>query len=359
MPAEILSNANPGASTIHARIAPSLAAYCLDYNNGRFDAPYRLYEVIRAIDTTRRGALSFALIRDTLTRRDSGLYLYGRRRLLEVLRRGEGLFWHRSHNSRGDLVVWVHGRARVAAVLGVTLRGREVLLPVTALVAGDVDHGRGRQANANAALYATFHAGRVQLRSKNKLVQAAELGALGKLKTLPVNPISRQKLIGAAGVSKYRQRSYERRAGIVTGRNFQVVEVSDHTIDRAKYQDIPVFKFTDHIGAIGPKGAKYGARRLPNTYHAPDSVGPLFSQRTHKLNEAADRLRISVFGDDATSSPNAGQQTVTFNRVFYQEGKAAIRAWEREGKTLYWRSASPTNGVTFWRRLPPRHKGSE
>ena len=299
--------------------------------------------------------MPFPLAREILTRRDGALYLYGRRRLAEVLKRGEGIFWHRACNSRGELIIWLHARARVAATLGIILRGQETLTPLLNLVAGDVDHGRGRQAEANAALYASFHAGRVKPKNKNKLIRAAEL-ASGQVHILPVNPISRGKLTKAAGISRYRQRSYERRAGVVFTRNFQIAEATDHTIGRALHQGVPVFKFTDHAGRFGPKGATYGARRLPNTYHAPHTIGPLFSKRTHKLNETADRLRVSAIdGNGNTLLSAAGHQPETFNRVFYHDGVEAMRAWERDGNSLYWQTGE-AGATTFWRRLAPRKR---
>jgi hypothetical protein len=351
-----------------ARIAPALAAYCLDYEHGRLDAPYQLYEYLRALDQAGRGDVTYELARSTLSGKESPYYRYGRRRLAEVLNRGEGLFWHRAKDDRGALRIWLHKRARVAALLGVRMTGHEVLAPLSVLIpsGGPPRHRkdgrkadtRSKHAEANAALYACFHAGRVKAAKLDPLVKAVALATDDRIPTTPAGPIARGKIRASAGISRYRQRSYEKRAHIRITPNLRLSPAQPvDQLDRPPGKSYgPVYTFIDHKGYHGPAGQTYDARRLSNSYQAPGQYRAYFSQRTRKLNQDADRLRISSSGAGITPDSHAGPQPFKkFDRVFYESQKGAEQAYLRTGKYTLWRGGNQPRGryaVFFSHGLP-------
>ena len=154
--------AQGAAPTVDIRIAPTLAATCLDHNNrhnnAALDGPYRLYKILQALDPNGRGWLSNQTVGELLTRKESPSYIYGRRQLKIILRRGEGLFWNRAKCGSGVRIRLV-ARAKLVTKLGINhLKGREVSFPLKMLLGS----GRGRQAQVNAALYTAVHAGQIR-----------------------------------------------------------------------------------------------------------------------------------------------------------------------------------------------------
>lgn len=338
-----------GVPACTVRIAPALAAHCLDYDHGRLDAPYQLYEILRALDQAGRGDLSYAFARETLCDRESPYYRYGRRRLIEVLKRGADIFWHVAKDDRGTLRIWLHKRARVAALFKIRLAGNEAEMPLSALIPeaekpdrnGRKSNTRSRHAEANAALYAAFHAGREKPATADPMVQAVELATAGKVPTSPAGPIARGKLRKAAGISRFRQRSYERRARIRVMPNLRLSPAQGaDQLDRKPGKSWgPVFPFIDRKGFHGPAGAAYDARRLPNSYHAPNRFRAVFTQRTQKINREADRLRkmwidAGSIAPDSTAGPQPYRK---FDRVFFEDHKTAERAYLKGGRYVCWK----------------------
>ena len=337
-----------------ARIAPALAAACLSYENGRIDSCYQLYEAARAVDVAGRGGLPLARLLEVFTRKESPLYRYGRRRAQDVLARGEGLFWHRA-KSRGEVWVWLHSRARVAARLGVRLSGHDVMIPLrklipsgtTTAVKGRKGDTRSKHANANAVLYAAVHAGRVKQVKADRIVKAAYLALEGAAPTVPAGPITRDNLRKAAGVSKYRQRSYERRARVQLTANLRLSPAARYDdLDQPRRGGSPVYRFIDRKGLHGPAGATWDARRLGNSYRAPDPYRAVFSQRTQKLN-ARSLYILRIDRKDAGCKPAlaAGPEAYkAYERLFYEDAKAADRAHRKDGGYVLWRAHGRRRG---------------
>jgi hypothetical protein len=318
----------------HVRISPTLAAHCLDRQNrtngATLDAPYRLYKILGALDKDGRGWLANSEVEPLLTQKESPYYIYGRRQLKIILRRGEGLFWQRV-KSKGQLRIRLVSRAKLLEALspGSRLRGREVEIPLTYLLGS----GRGRQADANAALYAAVQAGHLR----------PDQSPSGSIKP---RPISRARLQELAGCSTYRQRSYERRMNITVERNIHILgDHSDYELQRARrHFGLPAYKHTDHGGKIDRhrRGAAYIAVRLPNSYHLPDAITIVNSQRQRTINRALDGLCHMGSG---------GSDREAIVHLYHRDAATAVRAVERNQHTpAYWTIAQ--NGRTrLWQNL--------
>jgi hypothetical protein len=221
------------------RVAPTLAAYCLDknhrYRGHALDGPYRLYKILQVLDWEGRGWLANSFVETALTSKESRHYIYGRRQLKNMLMRGEGLFWQRA-KSKGELRIRLVARAKLAShLLNGRLRGREVIFPLQHILG----NGRGRQAAVNAALYTAVHAGQIENQGKS-------------------GPISRARLRDVSGCSNYRQRRYEKRMGIIAASHIHILgRHSEYKLQREQLQ---------HAGHIC-------RRPFPATAHHQSSTG--------------------------------------------------------------------------------------
>ena len=330
---------NPQSSI---RISPTLAAHCLDrrhrYHGAALDGPYRLYKILGALDKDGRGWLANGDVEAALTRKESPFYVYGRRQLKIILRRGEGLFWQRV-KSKGQLRIRLVSRAKLLEALSpeYRLRGREVDIPLTYLLGS----GRGRQADANAALYAAVQAGHLLPDKTSSGVEKPR-------------PISRARLQELAGCSTYRQRSYERRMHITVERNIHILGAhSDYKLKRARQHfGLPAYKHTDYAGKIDRhrRGASYIAVRLPNSYHLPDAIHVVHSQRQRTINRTLDGLCHMGSG---------GSDREAIVRHYYRDAATAVRAGRSDQDTpAYWPIAK--NGRTrLWQNGAEWQAGRE
>jgi hypothetical protein len=311
-------------SALHIRISPTLAAHCLNrdhrYQGAALDGPYRLYKILGALDRDGRGWLASSDVENVLTQKKSPFYIYGRRQLKIILRRGEGLFWQRV-KSKGQVRIRLVSRARLLKRLcpGSRLRGREVEIPLSYLLGSGQGSGRRRQAGANAALYAAVQAG----------ILRPEVTPSGVKKP---RPISRARLQELAGCSLYRQRSYERRLNITVERNIHILGAhSDYELNRARrHFGLPAYKHTDYAGKIDRhrRGASYIAVRLPNSYHLPDAINVVNSRRQRTINRTLDGLCHMGSG---------GSDREAIVRRYYSDIATAVRAGESSEDTpAYW-----------------------
>ena len=283
---------SPRAASV--RIAPDLvlyAAQCGDF------APARLYLVAAALDPAGRRLLDLDPLAALLTDKRSAWYLYGRRRLATVLRAGEGVYWQREKGPAGRLRLRLRSRARLVAHYGITLTGHEVIMPAALLLAEAKDHGRAREAGALAAVYAAAHAGR----------RAA-------------GPISRAKIAAAMGLSRWRQRRYERRRGIASRKQIAIDGgFSDHRLASLRHERIAAWRHVDRRGLFGRRGAVYVGRQLPNTYKAGSQYARVKSTRGRRRINAAARL---------SNTRDTGRQP--YARVFFDDLRSAGKAASRE-----------------------------
>ncbi len=321
-------------STLRIRISPTLAAHCLDKNhrtNGRtLDAPYRLYKILQALDQDGRGWLANQDIEPLLTKKGNSFYIYGRRQLKIILRRGEGLFWNRV-KSHGQVRIRLVSRARLISNLspGSRLRGREVDIPLSYLLGS----GRGRQADANAALYAAVHAGRLRPDKERS----------GEKKP---RPISRARLSELSGCSNYRQRSYERRMDMTVQSNIHILGPHDeYELERARLHfGLPAYKHTDYQGKINrhQRGAAYIAVRLPNSYHLPDAITVVNSRRLRTINR---------FLDGLCHLGSGGSDREAIVRLYHSDAATAMRAAQGDQSApVYWPMTGNDN-TRLWQNL--------
>ena len=316
------------------RISPTLAAYCLDkghrYHGFSLEAPYRLYKILGALNGDGRGWLANQDVESLLTKKESPFYIYGRRQLKTILRRGEGLFWNRV-KSHGQVRIRLVSRARLISKLspGSRLRGREVEIPLSCLLGS----GRGRQADANAALYATVHAGRLRPAKSRS----------GKTKP---RPISRARLGELSGCSSYRQRSYEQRMKITVQSNIHILGLcNEYELERARrHFGLPAYKHTDYQGKINRhrQGAAYIAVRLPNSYHLPDAFRVVNSHRLRTINR---------FLDGLCHLGSGGSDREEIVRLYHSDVATAVRAAQDDRSTpAYWPMMG-SGGAQLWQKM--------
>ena len=273
--------ASPPPSQV--RHYPTLGAAMLRHGVA---ATGRLWLLCRGLDDSGRGWLSLASLRQQLTEKESRLHLCGKRRLRQLLREGEGLFWQRDKTR-----LWLAGVATVARRLGVErLTGQPVWLPLARLLAPIAD--------VRAELYAAFHSGR-----------RAD------------TPISRAALTEASGAEPRSQQRYERRAG---------VQVQSHIALGARYSKAQKeellwrkgqgFVFIDRRGQFGPAGQCYCAWRLPNSY-----------QRRHQMAAAGRQKKHNRRIDLVTRRAQGNGR-----RCFFHQAAAAWRSALTAEETRYW-----------------------
>lgn len=275
-------------------------------------APARLHAVLVALIADGHGWIDADAAADALTSKGGPWYIYGRRRLSEVLRAGDGIFWTRTRGRDNRLRIWIHSRARIIAHYGLKLTAHEVIIPVAELLAGDESHGRSREAAVKATIYAAAHAGR----------RRAHL------------PIARLKIADGMGLSKWRQRRYEQRRRIAVRGHIEIDGgYSDHRLAVLQQQRVAAWRHVDRRGMFGPRGGIYLAVRLPNSY-TPNlqRYTPVESTRNRRrINAQAKRLSsssiIAVWTNEA--GPN---DTPPPRQVFYDAGEhdRAIRQAGRE-----------------------------
>lgn len=251
----------------------------------------RVWLLLRYLDRDGRGWLTVEQTRALLTRKESDLRVCGWRQLRNLLREGQGIFWHRDKER-----IWLYSAANVAVALDVTqLTGRPVALPVSVLLAG--------MGAVRAHFYASFHSGR-----KSK------------------NPISRGTLEEISGVIPPVQRYYEKATGVTKQRNLAVGEpYTEQDIQaRAWHHGSAVFDFIDHHGRQGPEKRHYVAWWLPNSYQGCHERAP--KGRMKKVNRQIDLVNEQARGN--------GLRT----RLFHPDGSTAARAHRRSqaGLDMYW-----------------------
>ena len=309
------------------RVSPTIAAWCLDkahhHLEAALDGPYRLYKILQGLDGQGRGWLAKQMVEQTLSKKDSPSYIYGRRQLKIMLKRGESLFWNRVKKN-GAVRIRLVSRAKVAALLGCgRLRGREVVLSLNALLG----NGRGRQAAVNANLYACVHAGQINNKKETR-------------------PISRARIHQLCGCSPYRQRNYEKRAGMRVASNIRILgPYNEYNLARARqYHELSAYKHIDFRGKINrhQRGAAYLAVRLPNSYIVPASFEVSHSRRQRTLNRLLDGL---------CQLGSGGSEREEFVRLYHRDAVTAVRSFNRDPqKSAYW-PINRGSGARLWRTM--------
>ncbi|MBK9054651.1 MAG: hypothetical protein IPL78_28210 [Chloroflexi bacterium] len=296
----------PTAETV--KHYPSLGAAALHAQ----DAPcFRTWLISRHLDKTGRGWLNLATLTSALTDPNSATCLLSRKRLRQILLKGEGRYW--THDVQGRL--WLHGAARVAAALGVSrLTGQPVQLPLAALTQ--------TLKACKAHLYAAWHSGR-----KNH------------------QPISRQVQRTLTGIPERTQRAYGRLTPLQVHTNIAIgAEATPTAIEECAWrQGQATFVLHDRQGQQGRPGQHYLAWQLPNSYIGPHPLTPKGRQK--KINrQLADLVNKRAQG-------NCEQKV---EQLFCTNGKdASLLYRQRPDHDVYWPLRTQSQArLKFWGVLP-------
>jgi hypothetical protein len=271
------------------------------------EAPARVWLLLRAIDAEGRGCLSVEEARRRLAEKDSPLHICGWRRLRQLLREGEGVFWHRDDRDR----LWLHGAHKIAYKLDCDrLQGFPIELPIQALLGGI-------QA-VRAAFYATFHGGRDS------------------------KPISRETLRAVSGIAERTQRVYDRLAPVERRHNIAIGErySQDRIQERAWEKGRAVFHFVDTRGLQGRAGRGYIAWHLPNSY-----------QTAYQRCSRGSRKRLNRKLADLVQQGIPGNDDRAVERLFFPNGALAAKRYNRDPEDdAYWpQDQMAQAGTGVWR----------
>jgi hypothetical protein len=288
----------------------------------------RLWLLLRHLDSDGCGVIRVATIRKVLTTPKAPLRLCCWRQLRNLLRQGDGVFWHRDKER-----VWLRSAGRVAVALGVTqLNGRPVAVPVKHLV--------GSIGEARAYLYASFHAGR-QLVSERRTGQ---------------KPIARDTLTELTGLTDESQRGYERRVGVRVSRNFVVGAGTTPSSkeERLWQQGGGAFEFVDHQGGQGRPGNRYIAWQLPNSYTVSLTHRPKGRQK-----------RINRMLSDLFMKGMTGNTQRTIEKRYFGDGAGAVKAvasakagdkCNQDAEEVYWlQNGAGNSRLRMWYALSSSH----
>ncbi|MCI0395038.1 MAG: hypothetical protein L0322_08860 [Chloroflexi bacterium] len=327
----------PAAGEFTLALYPDLALAML--REGQVAAG-RIWLLVRYLDGDGRGWLDVATLYARLAGDDSPFRVCGQRQLGKLLQRGDGLFWQRD-----EARLWLRSAAKVAAALGLErLSGRPVALPVQVLL--------GSIGDVRAHFYASFHSGRAALAESRgggtthaDSCQKEDLGE--NREAIRAALIARATLAEMSGVSRRTQQAYERRAGVRVQVNVALgPAASAGAEDRqalAWQRGRALFRFVDRRGRQEMPGRAYWAWRLPNSYLGPHA--PLPHGRQRRLNRKLAVLR-ETRGAGNGRNVNDDKRRLS-GRRYYHDGAAAARAWERNGRAVYWPRGGRL-GVVLW-----------
>lgn len=291
----------PAAVTVH----PTMLHAILRQER---EAAARVWLLLRLADREGRGWLTVDEARRELTVPGAPLFVYGWRRLRQLLAAGEGVFWTREARTGGDRL-WLRGAHRVALALNCPrLQGYPVELPTAALLGGIQ--------GVRAAFYAAFHAGR------------------------DARPISRAALATLSGVAQRTQLAYDGVARVARSRNIVIGQrySADAARERAWEHGRAVFRFIDRAGKEGRPGGQYVAWHLPNSYHA-----------AYPRRSRGSRKRLNRKIDDLVMKGIPGNDERAVEPVFHANGAQAARQFNRDPRRdAYWRRPGGLRGGRLW-----------
>lgn len=324
------ANAAPEPARPGLRAYPSLLTAFLQTGQA---AVGRVWLLGRYLDRAGQGWLSVATVRAQLT--GGELRLCGWRRLRQLLRAGEGVFWQRDGRDR----LWFYGAARLAAHLGVTrLVGRPISLPLDVVI-GDIARWR-------AHCYTAFHSGRVR--------GAEPYGA----------PISRASLARLTQVPARTQRHYERLTRLKRRSNLAVggLAGADARQEHAWRYGRAHFILVDAHGRQGAAGVAYLAHRLPNQYAAGHADQPIGRRR--KINRwlrcraarrpadvSSDLVKTRERGNRSQTQPSNTRPSPRLP-VYCRHARAALHHLKQGAADSYWPTTLRTRqGGGIWHVL--------
>lgn len=283
----------------------------------------RVWLLVRHLDERGEGRVQLGMLRHEISDPAGLVRCLSKKRLQQILKVGEGLFWHRSADGRH---LYYHSEARVAAALGIrSIQGQAVKLPVAKLVQ--------KIRLVRATFYNAFHSGRGDGYN---------------------NPITRRVMQSRGMKEKRTQRKYEASEGIVIRSEFAVVEqYSKGAWERAQFQDGdedlrskvggPAFRYVDYKGVLG-KNAKrfnrpahqrhwhniYIVRQVGNAYagtlESPKRGRGWTNQKISHLCQSMPDITGSADIDGSDEAPKEWG-----GKFYYEDSKQVKKAIQREG----------------------------
>lgn len=284
----------------------------------------RVWLLLRFLDEQGQGWIALDDARRHLTKSSSPWRICGWRQLRNLLAQGDPIFWQRQ-NGR----IWLQSLAKVALALGVTrLQTAPVALPVAVLTE--------KIGTVRAHFYASFHSGRAN--------EAADDTA---------RPIARATLEAITAVSPRIQRLYEQTAQVTNQQHYAIGAThSAAAAEQAAWeQGHGTFVFVDHEGRQGPRGQRYVAWQLPNSYAGPHQPNePRQRKRVNK--QLADLLAKGTAGNgqDETDHPAAARSR--FQRRYHANGRLAANN-RTSSHANYWQDKTLSRRQGIWHHLPP------
>jgi hypothetical protein len=286
---------------------PTIRVYP-DIANGLDGSIYRLYLACQLLDSTGSGLVMVDELRQTFTDQDNGRYLFGWKRMRQVLAAGHGRAWFYVQDE-GKL--FLRGVYRVAVAAGLRRVGRPVALPAGLLFAGE----------------GVF----------NAHMHAAWLSARGD----ETRPISQASISQLTAVPDRTQRHYNHVAGVQRQRN---IDIGERHTERSEEEHAwqhgrNSFEFVDYTGRHGRPGGHYRARLMPDSYKRRHPLAA--GGRRRKINKT---LKASLVVNEERG--NAGGNV---DRIYFSNGsQAAKTANRRPGDEVYWQSSQKAGGYQVW-----------
>lgn len=252
----------------------------------QFAPHYRLYVASQLLDPQRSGRVEIAQIRANFTEKN-GRYLFSWRRVRQVLHEGDGVLWHWNQKTN---VIHLAGVKTIAAALGVARVDRPVILPETAVFAG--------QGQFNAHLHAAWLTGHGD----------------------ETKPISQAAIKAATAVPERTQRHYNHVAGVQRQKNLEIGERHTETTEEetAWRYGRASFEFVDYLGRRGQPDGRYRARRLPDSYRPRHRLAA--KGRRRKINRELARL---------VEKEEQGSSGGRLTKRYFANGQEAARAYNR------------------------------
>lgn len=319
----------------------------------------RVWLLARHLDLVGEGRIKLGKLRHEICDPAGSLRCLSKKRLQQIVRLGEGVFWHRSADGRW---LYYHSEARVAAALGMTaVKGFAVEVPIAKLVQ--------KIRLVRATFYNAFHTTRGDGFN---------------------NPITRRVMQSRGMREKRTQRRYEAVEGISTRSQFAVIgQYSKSKWQRAQWEDGseeqnkvggPAFIYIDYKGILGknPDRIKrpmykrhwhniYILRQIGNAYagtlSSPKRGRSWTNQKIRHLCASMQKFTGSADMDDSSNEWNG--------KFYYDSDKDMQRALRRNGvgdeRPLYspfsgfnlnWDIEQPVDerrptSTFYWQEAPP------
>lgn len=290
----------------------------------------RVWLLARYLDEKGEGRIKMRDLRYAICNPAGQVRCLSKKRLQQILRVGEGLFWHRSKNSH---YLHYHSEARVVAALGVhAIKGQAVELPIVKLVQ--------KIRLVRAVFYNAFHSGRGDGYN---------------------NPITRRVMQGRGMKEGRTQRKYEQSEGMGVRSEFAVVGLySKVAWDRAKFEDQdedlqngvggPAFIYVDYKGVLGKNPDRfkrpahqrhwhniYIVRQIGNAYsgtlESPKRGRGWTNQKISHLYQSMPSITGSADIDGLDEAPREWG-----GKFYYEDDKQVLRVIQRnegEVRPLY------------------------